>query len=183
MNKNLFLFFKIFSVFIFNSCQSSSNNEEDFKREIILHVKNNSNASGVLFISELQNGGINIQGKIINLPPKSVHGFHFHEKGDCSGNDAMNAGGHFNPDKTHVHGTSITNHDYIQQHAGDLGNIVANESGIANIDLTIKSPKFSLHDGRKYSLSGKSIIIHAEFDDEKTNPAGNAGKRILCGTI
>jgi Cu-Zn family superoxide dismutase len=30
---------------------------------------------------------------------------------------------------------------------------------------------------------GKSVIIHSMFDDMTTQPAGNSGNRIACGTI
>ena len=39
---------------------------------------------------------------LAHLTP-GTHGFHVHEKGDCSAPDGMSAGGHFNPDG-HQHG-------------------------------------------------------------------------------
>src|SRR4051794_6438007 len=37
-----------------------------------------------------------VDARIDGLTP-GMHGFHVHEKGDCSAPDAMSAGGHFNP--------------------------------------------------------------------------------------
>lgn len=182
MNKKLFLVSALIFAFTFVSC-ISSNTKNEKKEEVILQSKSNSKAAGTLTVSELSDGGIRIVGKIVGLAPNSVHGFHVHEKGNCSDAEAMNAGGHFNPDKEHVHGASIANEAYIRQHAGDLGNMKANASGVANIDLTLKFPKFTLESGDKYSIIGKAFVIHANPDDEKSSPAGNSGKRILCGVI
>ena len=180
MSKKLFFVPGIIFAFAFISCQSSGSGK---KEEVVLQPRSNSKATGTLTVSDMQGGGIRIVGKVTGLTPNSTHGFHIHEKGDCSDAEAMNAGGHFNPDKDHVHGASVANEPYAHQHAGDLGNIKANDSGIANIDLTIKSPELTLEKGTKYSLAGKAFIIHASLDDEKSAPAGNAGKRILCGVI
>ena len=180
MRNKVILFPSIILVLAIISCQTFLSNN---KIDVVMQPKSNSKASGNIFLSENSNGNLHIEGKIIGLEPDSIHGFHFHEKGDCSDKDAVNAGGHFNPDKEHVHGISITSEYYMHQHAGDLGNIKANDKGIAIIDLTVKDPHFSLDNDKKYSLIGKSIVVHANADDEKSQPAGDAGKRILCGVI
>jgi superoxide dismutase, Cu-Zn family len=184
MSKKLFLIPGFIFAFAFVSCQSSNKTSgSEKKEEVVLQSKSNSKASGTLTVSELPDGGIHIVGKIAGLTPSSSHGFHVHEKGDCSDAEAMNAGGHFNPDKDHVHGASVVSEPYGHQHAGDLGNIKSNDLGIANIDVTVKSPKLTLESGNKYTIAGRAFVIHASPDDEKSAPAGNAGKRILCGVI
>ncbi|WP_186644320.1 superoxide dismutase family protein [Fluviispira vulneris] len=164
-------------------CQSTSQNTLEKKVEVKLEAKNNSNASGLVMISEYANGEIQITGKISGLSSNSLHGFHFHENGDCSDNEALKAGAHFNPDKNHIHGKSIANTEYGKQHAGDLGNILADKNGEAKIDILIKAPALTLNDENKYSLLNRSLVVHENKDDEKSAPAGNAGKRILCGVI
>ncbi len=184
MNKNLLLIPGIVFAFGVISCQSlNSTFGNEKKEEVVLQSKSSSSATGTLTVSELPEGGIHIVGKVIGLPSNSLFGFHIHEKGDCSDAEAMKAGGHYNPDKDHVHGVSVVNEPYISQHAGDLGNIKSNNSGIANIDVTVKSPKLTLKSDSKYAITKKSFVIHASKDDEKSAPAGNAGKRILCGVI
>ncbi len=184
MSKKLFLIPGIVFIFAVISCQSSNSALENEKKvEIVLQSKSGSSATGTLTVSELPEGGIHVVGKVKGLPPNGLFGFHIHEKGDCSDVEAMNAGGHFNPDKNHVHGSSVVNEPYDNQHAGDLGNIKSNNSGVANIDVTVKSPKLTLESGTKYTIVKKSFVIHASKDDEKSAPAGNAGKRILCGVV
>ena len=64
-------------------------------------VANLAAASGTLVSGRLllqpMGGGVRITGDIGGLQPGSSHGFHIHEKGDCSAVDASSAGGHFNP--------------------------------------------------------------------------------------
>jgi Cu-Zn family superoxide dismutase len=107
-----------------------------------------------------------------NLTP-GKHGFHIHEKGDCSAADAASAGGHFNPTHQHHGGPSGT-----ERHAGDLGNIEADASGKAHVEWTGKL-SFSGDD----SIIRKSVVVHEKQDDLKTDPAGNSGARIACGEI
>ncbi|APJ03697.1 superoxide dismutase family protein [Silvanigrella aquatica] len=181
MSKNILSSTGIIFSLIMTSCLSSSYKTE---KNVVFQPKNNSKASGSIKVAEFSDGGVHITGKISNLEPNKLHGFHIHEKGNCSDAAAMNAGAHYNPDSDHVHGTSVANESYESQHAGDLGNIKSNENGIALIDLTVTSPEFTLEkEGSKYSLMGKSFVVHADQDDEKSAPAGNAGKRILCGVV
>ncbi|MGN2390130.1 superoxide dismutase family protein [Pelomicrobium sp. G1] len=103
------------------------------------------------------------------------HGFHVHEKGDCSAPDGMSAGGHFNP-----HGKKHSGPNDPDRHAGDLGNIVADASG--NARLTLETDALSIGSGPG-NILGRSVIVHADPDDFKTQPHGNAGARIACGLI
>jgi Cu-Zn family superoxide dismutase len=119
-------------------------------------------------------GGIEVTANLEGLK-KGVHGFHIHEKGDCSAPDAMSAGGHFNP-SNHKHGAP----DAEEHHEGDLGNITAGKDGKATTTITIKG--VTLGEGDT-SIAGKGFIIHAKPDDMKTQPTGNAGDRVACGTI
>jgi Cu-Zn family superoxide dismutase len=102
------------------------------------------------------------------------HGFHLHQKGDCSAPDASSAGDHWNP-AMQPHGGP----DSPPHHAGDLGNITADASGMAHLDREVKG--LSL-DGPE-SLRGRSVVVHAKADDLKTQPSGNSGPRLACGVV
>jgi Cu-Zn family superoxide dismutase len=118
--------------------------------------------------------GIEVTANIEGLK-KGDHGFHIHEKGDCSAPDAASAGGHFNPSK-HKHGGP----DAAEHHEGDLGNLTADKDGKASKTFTMKG--ITLGDGDT-SIVGKGFIIHEKADDLKTQPTGNAGGRVACGVI
>lgn len=109
--------------------------------------------------------------EVSGLAPNSKHGFHLHEKGDCSASDAMSAGGHYNP-TGQQHGAMTSK----MHHAGDYGNIVANDKGIAKGELILEAAKLS-------DVQGHAVIVHEKEDDEKSQPAGNAGSRIACGVV
>ena len=118
--------------------------------------------------------GVEVTADIEGLK-KGNHGFHIHEKGDCSAPDASSAGGHFNPGK-HKHGAP----DAAEHHEGDLGNLTAAKDGTAKTTFNITG--VTLGDGDT-SIIGKGFIIHEKADDMKTQPTGNAGGRVACGVI
>jgi Cu-Zn family superoxide dismutase len=98
-----------------------------------------------------------------------------HEAGDCSAPDASSAKGHFNPA-----GRSHGHHGGSERHAGDMPNLVADASG--NATLSAELDMMSLTEGPAGILK-RSVVIHADPDDYKSQPAGNSGKRIACGVI
>ena len=104
-----------------------------------------------------------------------AHGFHVHEKGDCSAPDATSAGGHFNPG-SQPHGNPATG----AHHAGDMPMLVADASGNATLDVTLST--IALGSGAN-SIVGRAVVVHKDPDDFKTQPAGNSGARVACGVI
>ena len=117
--------------------------------------------------------GVRVVADVTGLTP-GEHGFHIHEKGDCSAPDASSAGGHFNPTGA-AHGAPGAE----QHHIGDLGNLTADSSGKAHLD---KVMPFLTMSGTN-SILGRSVIVHAGKDDLTSQPAGNAGARVACGVI
>lgn len=111
------------------------------------------------------------------LKPNSTHAAHIHEFGDCSATDGSSAGGHWNP-TSQSHGKWGA----MEHHAGDLGNLKTNADGTARMVMTTDKWCIGCNDASK-NLVGKSIIIHAQADDFKTQPTGNAGGRVGCVEI
>ena len=105
------------------------------------------------------------------------HGFHIHEKGDCSSPDALSAGGHYNPTGA-KHGKATEG----MAHIGDFGNLAADAKGSAQAQITVPKPQAAEFKGWD-SILGKSIVSHEKADDLKSQPSGNAGARIACGVI
>ncbi|MGH8697864.1 MAG: superoxide dismutase family protein [Burkholderiales bacterium] len=109
------------------------------------------------------------------LKPNQEHGLHIHEVGDCSSGDGMSAKGHFNPfGKPHGHPGSG------ERHAGDLPSLKANKAGRARVDVEVDIFTVTAGPG---SIIGRGVIVHADPDDYKTQPTGNAGARLACGVI
>ena len=137
-----------------------------------LSARSGSNVSGSVGFAETS-GGLKIRAKVAGLAP-GAHGFHIHEAGDCSAPDAASAKGHFNPAaKAHGHYSEADNH------GGDMPNLMANAQGEATFDFTIAGLGLSGPNG----VVGRSIVVHADPDDYKSQPAGNSGARIACGVI
>ena len=137
-----------------------------------LNPTQGSKVRGTVTFTEVA-GGMRVVADVTDLDP-GEHGFHIHEKGDCSAPDASSAGGHFNPHSM-PHGSP----EAEQRHAGDLGNLVADNLGKAHIDRVDKHLSFNGPD----SIVGRAVIVHAKRDDLATQPTGNAGGRVACGVI
>ena len=145
--------------------------QEVMKATVRLGSSSNSKVTGTVTFTKVGDE-VQVVANILNLTP-GKHGFHIHEKGDCSAPDASSAGAHFNPTMKHHGGPMTADH-----HSGDLGNIEADASGKAHLDwkgkLSLAGPD---------SIIGKSVVVHEKEDDLKTDPSGNSGARIACGVI
>ena len=132
----------------------------------------NTAAGTIWFIADGDN--VRIRGQVTGLKPNQEHGFHVHEKGDCSSDDAMSAGGHLDPDGKR-HGPPTGEH-----HAGDVPSIKADANGVATVRTRIAGTLLGSGAG---DIAGKALVVHASPDDYTTQPTGNSGARIACGVI
>ena len=123
--------------------------------------------------------GVEVKVSLQNIP-FGDHGVHIHQNAVCEAPDFKSAGGHFNPDGKQHGFQNDAGH-----HAGDTpSNVTVGEDhhGSATWLLTA----VTLQPGAPNSLltnGGTSIIVHEKADDMKTDPSGNSGNRIACGTI
>ena len=140
---------------------------------VTLQPTQGNSASGTVSLMPMGDG-VHFTGTITGLPA-GPHGFHIHETGDCSAPDASSAGGHFNPGGTNHGAPGAAEH-----HAGDLGNVEADASGNASVNVMANG--VTLGPGAN-SILGKAVIVHAAADDFQTQPTGNAGARLACGVI
>lgn len=101
-------------------------------------------------------------------PPIGPHGFHLHERGCCDAGDPERpfrcAGEHFNP-TGQPHGN----------HAGDFPVLFSNHG---RAEMCFFTDKFRVKD-----ILGRSVIIHENPDDYRSQPAGNSGRRLACGIV
>jgi superoxide dismutase, Cu-Zn family len=142
------------------------------KAVAVVRPTQGNNAEGTVWFTAGP-GGVTVKAALKGLAAGS-HGFHVHEFGDCTAPDATSAGGHFNP-KGNPHGAPTD----AARHAGDLGNVQASSDGTATLEWTDPSMKLDGSDG----VIGHAMVVHANPDDLKTQPTGNAGGRVACGVI
>ena len=133
---------------------------------------------GTATITENKGGsGVTIKLDVKSLPP-GQHALHFHQNAKCEPPAFTSAGGHFNPaGKKH----GLENPE--GHHAGDMLNFTVDAKGASK--ATVKDPDVNMGTGSNslYANGGTALMIHAKADDMKTDPAGNAGDRIACGTV
>jgi superoxide dismutase, Cu-Zn family len=106
------------------------------------------------------------------------HGMHVHENGSCTPPDFQSAGGHFNPDAKQ-HG--LQNPE--GPHAGDLPSLVVEEDGSADTTLAVSRDLLAEGPRSMLGTQQRALVIHANPDDDKTDPSGNSGGRVVCGVI
>jgi superoxide dismutase, Cu-Zn family len=124
-----------------------------------------------------QKAGVLMKVSLHDLPP-GVHAIHFHGKAQCDAPDFKSAGPHFNPDgKKH----GLENPE--GHHAGDMNNFTVNAKGRAKLTVVDKDVTLGDDSHSLFSNGGTALMVHAKADDMKTDPAGNAGDRVACGTI
>uniref|UniRef100_Q09JE3 Superoxide dismutase [Cu-Zn] n=1 Tax=Argas monolakensis TaxID=34602 RepID=Q09JE3_ARGMO len=142
-------------------------------------LKGTENVTGTVhFTQDSPNSPVKVTGEITGLA-KGKHGFHIHEFGDNT-NGCISAGAHFNP-----HGKEHGAPEDQNRHVGDLGNVVANDAGVAAISITDSMISLS----GDHNIVGRSLVVHADPDDlgkgghELSKTTGNAGGRLACGVV
>jgi Cu-Zn family superoxide dismutase len=120
--------------------------------------------------------GVRFQGTVRGLSP-GEHGFHVHATGLCEP-PFTSAGGHFNP-ASRKHGRRSPD----GHHAGDLPNVQVAANGTVNIDVLVSDVTLAAGSSSLFDEDFSALILHEQRDDEVTDPAGNAGARIVCGVL
>jgi superoxide dismutase, Cu-Zn family len=163
----------VIALAVLAGCQSAP--QEAARATAALQPTKGSKAFGEATFEAVAGNKVRVVVFAQGLRPDAEHGFHIHEAGDCSSGDGMSAKGHFNPHgKPHGHPNSA------ERHAGDLPSLRAGKDGRAKLDVTVDAISIGHGAG---NIVGRGLIIHADPDDYKTQPTGNAGARIACGVI
>jgi Cu-Zn family superoxide dismutase len=159
------------------------------KLRAVAVLKGNSNVKGTIHFEQdnsPENNNVHgdskpvrVSGEITGLLPAGNHGFHVHQFGDLT-DGCTSAGAHWNPEHK-THGAP----DDQTRHVGDLGNVVTDANGKANVD--IRDSKMTLMGPD--SIIGRSVVVHEKADDlgrggtEESKKTGSAGGRPACGVI
>lgn len=130
----------------------------------------NGRSLGTLQVTEADSGLL-ITGQLSGLAA-GEHGLHIHQVGSCVP-PFTTAGDHFNP-------TSVE-HGHLSARGGHLGDLR---------NLTVGADSTVMVNARTVGESSRggddvprSLVLHANADDYRTNPDGNSGDRIACGVL
>ena len=125
--------------------------------------------------------GVMMRVQAAGLPP-GVHGAHVHASGHCNVPDFTTAGAHWDLGG-HQHGRL----NPAGPHDGDLGNFTVAADGKLDAEVLIPGAVLPVKGATGPKLmtdaDGSALVIHADADDERTDPSGNSGARIACSRI
>lgn len=162
----------MFTAGIWGCSENWSVNQPKADAVAVLAPTEGNEAGGVVRFTSTDKG-VRVIAQLDHLAP-GLHGFHIHVFGDCRAADATSAGGHYNPGEEPHAGP-----DAEHRHVGDLGNVLADDNGVATLDMI--DPLIQIVGPN--SIVGRSVIVHADPDDLTSQPTGAAGPRLACGVI
>lgn len=145
---------------------------------VLQDASTSGTVSGTIMFERTDDDAIMVKGAVSGLTP-GQHGFHVHQVGRTS-NSCKDAKGHFNPFAME-HGAPTDSN----RHVGDLGNIEADSTSMANFEIKDSIIKFA----GDANILGRAIVIHAGQDDlglggeADSKTTGHAGSRLACCVI
>jgi Cu-Zn family superoxide dismutase len=136
----------------------------------------NGELHGTATLTQLT-GATAVHAHVEGLPP-GTYAIHLHSVGSCEGPKFTSAGGHFNPTMM-KHGKD----NPMGPHLGDLPNVVVGANGTGTLDYTVAGLQLVGGPAPLLDADGAAVVVHAGPDDYKTDPSGNSGDRIACGSL
>lgn len=119
--------------------------------------------------------GLRLTVNVLSMAP-GPRGFHLHTTGKCEAPGFASAGGHLKPDNRRRGTQAIGG-----AHLGDLPNLQITADGTGRATETVQGGAGAL--ASIFDSDGTAIIVHADADDYRTDPTGNAGDRVACGVV
>jgi superoxide dismutase, Cu-Zn family len=147
---------------------------EPIKKAVaVMQPAKGSKLKGKITFAETDGAGLKMVADLEGLPP-GKHGFHVHAFGDCSADDASTAGPHFD-----FKGSFSQQQGTAKHITGNLGELEADANGKAHLESTIQDATLL----GKFTIIGRSVVVHEMKNDPAQPPEGGAGGRIACGVI
>lgn len=114
----------------------------------------------------------------VNSMPAGTYGVHVHSVGRCDPPGFESAGPHWNPTNRQHGRLNPQGH-----HFGDLPNLMVDTGRRGSVEFAIPGAILRGSANALLDGDGASVVIHANADDERTDPSGNSGARIACGVL
>ena len=163
----------IFSVLMSSIGCNTENNTIIIKKTI--KPVNNSSISGTITFTQ-DSDSVSLEAHVFGLEP-GTKAIHIHEFGDCSSDDGLSTGGHWNPTDEN-HGKWGNSSGF---HLGDIGNFEIDNIGHGMVKFS--TDLWCIKCNEEKDLLNKAVIIHNGIDDFNSQPSGAAGMRLGCMEI
>ena len=140
-------------------------------------VRNDRNADIGRALLKQKGDRIQVEVRVTGLKP-GRHGMHLHATGMCQGPAFTTAGSHLNP--------AGKKHGLLGPqgpHLGDLPNLTVDKNGKAATTVDVTGAEAAKGLKAFVGARGMSLVIHADPDDEKTDPTGSSGARVACAVF
>jgi Cu-Zn family superoxide dismutase len=163
----------------FSACSSIQRGSNAVARAAAVIFNVNGTAVGTAQLTQDANGLVTVEIASLALP-EGTHGIHFHAVGVCDGGTTAfsTAGAHYNP-LGKEHGLENPR----GPHAGDAPNVVTPAGGVSRVSFTTNRVSLTPGTISLFDADGSSIVVHANADDQVSQPSGNSGARIACGVV
>jgi superoxide dismutase, Cu-Zn family len=177
-NKSLVLKLVV-TIAVLGACSSAQRMRNSVSAATAIMYDLNGAPIGTAQLWQDQSGVVSVDIASIALPA-GTHGIHFHAVAKCDGGATAfsTAGAHYNP-LGKEHGLS----NPAGPHAGDAPNIVIPASGVGTVAFTTNRVTLTPGTTSLFDADGSSIVVHANPDDQTSQPSGNSGARIACGIV
>ena len=166
---------KIIIFLILFTSISCNTNEEIISIKKTINPINNSDISGTITLTQ-KNDSVFLEAHLFGLEP-GTKAIHIHEFGDCSSDDGLSTGSHWNPTNTKHSKWG----DPTGFHLGAIGNFEVDNSGHGMVNFS--TDLWCIGCEENIDILGKGIIIHNGEDDYVSQPSGASGPRIGCMEI
>jgi Cu-Zn family superoxide dismutase len=116
-----------------------------------------------------------VNANLSGFKPNSAHVLRIQQIGDCTEQVASSAGDHFDQASLKRGGANVP-----MQPGSVLGDVTADSKGEVYVSFKVSEGAFGTGSD---SLIGRSVVVHAEKDDPKSQPDASAGAPLACGLI
>lgn len=154
-------------------CTTTANAPTDAVGEATLRFADGRPAGAATLLNDPE--GLRLVVSVTGMAP-GPRGFHLHTTGKCEAPGFTSAGGHLNPD-SRKHGKLAAG----GAHRGDLPNLEIAANGTGRATEVVPGGRAAM--AGIFDSDGTAVVVHADADDYRTDPTGNAGTRVACGVF